>query len=281
MTLYKAEDKAKIRREKAKYAIELAMNNRWVEAIDVNKEIIEVFPSDVEAHNRLGKALMERGRYSEAREAFKAALDLAPNNTITKKNLHRLSLLEVEKAPPVEDRLKMAPHLFIEETGKTGIATLVNPAPQEVLARVTPGEQVYLKVKDHSLLVESNRGDYLGEIEPKLALRLMKLMKGGNKYEAAVTSLDHEDVRVIIKEVYQHPSQAGRVSFPFKEADDFRAYVKEGVFKYEPVVEETYGDEEQPTWQEETESANQGITIVDMGSAPLDAVDQEDEEEQD
>jgi hypothetical protein len=45
-------------------------------------------------------------------------------------------------------------------------------------------------------------------------------MEGGNQYSAAIVSATTEgNVTVIIREIYQDPSQAGRLSFPPKEAE--------------------------------------------------------------
>ena len=84
MTLYQAEYRSRIRREKSKEAIAMAMENRWEDATGVNRSIIELFPDDIEAYNRLGKALFELGRYDEARTAFTKALELSPSNTIAR-----------------------------------------------------------------------------------------------------------------------------------------------------------------------------------------------------
>ena len=56
------------------------------------KAIIENFPNDVDAHNRLGKAYMEMGEYAKAKEAYEKALQLDQYNTIAKKNLQRLDI---------------------------------------------------------------------------------------------------------------------------------------------------------------------------------------------
>ncbi|MEK7872699.1 MAG: hypothetical protein AAB502_02425, partial [Chloroflexota bacterium] len=88
------------------------------------------------------------------------------------------------------------------------------------------------------LAVESMTGEYAGRVEPKLAARLVKLMEGGNTYTAAVTSNNARDVRVIIREVFQHPSQRGRISFPAKEIADFRPYVRGSLMRYDLAEEE-------------------------------------------
>ena len=66
----------RLRRQSSKQAIALAMQGRWREAVAVNKSLIESFPSDVDAYNRLGRAYMELGEYSQAREAYQQALEL-------------------------------------------------------------------------------------------------------------------------------------------------------------------------------------------------------------
>lgn len=224
-------EKARLKRLRTKEAITLAMQSRWQEAVDTNRSIIQVFPDDVDAYNRLGKALTELGRYDEAKEAYSRALNIDPHNSIARKNLDRLFHLK-EAQLWTGDGPKVAPRLFIEETGRTGLTKLHYLAPPEVLARVTAGDQVYLRVKGQDMVVENAQGDYLGRVEPKLALRLIKLMEGGNRYMAAIANVGEEGVKVILREVFQHPSQAGRPSFPSKVIEDFRPYIKDSLFKY-------------------------------------------------
>jgi hypothetical protein len=58
-------------------------------------------------------------------------------------------------------------------------------------------------------------------------------MKGGNRYQAAVTSVTSKEVLVIIRETYKHPSQAGTVSFPSRSGNDYRMYMPNQVLDYE------------------------------------------------
>ena len=53
----------RLKQQRSKEAIALAMQGRWQEAVDINKEIIEDFPDDVDTCNRLGRAYMELGAY--------------------------------------------------------------------------------------------------------------------------------------------------------------------------------------------------------------------------
>ena len=57
MAAFPTEDRLRQKRTKSEQAISLAMKNRWEEAAQVNREILEIFPNEVDAFNRLGKAL--------------------------------------------------------------------------------------------------------------------------------------------------------------------------------------------------------------------------------
>ncbi|MBI4317246.1 MAG: tetratricopeptide repeat protein [Chloroflexi bacterium] len=253
MAHYQTEDRARLRRHWVDQAIQLAMQSRWEEAVGANRAIIELYPNDVDSHNRLGRAYTELGRYREAKESYQRAVELDPNNAIAQKNLARLGNVTIEQLPtPTTERID--PHLFITETGKTGVAGLVRPASKEVLAKMAVGDQVYLKPEGRALLVLNSRGEYLGQVEPKQSQRLIDLMKGGNRYSAALMSLDDSSVRIIIREAYQDPSQAGRVSFPTKVAEvtPIRPYIKETLLRYE-LEEEEEGAEEEAEFSPEEE----------------------------
>jgi tetratricopeptide (TPR) repeat protein len=239
---YPLAEKVNFKQHWSAKAIALALQSRWEEAAAVNRSIVELFPDDIEANNRLGKALTELGRYVEAWEAYNHVLEIDPCNIIANRNLSRLSQLkQVTTRPKKRQELDLS--LFVEETGKTALVKLHNPAPAEALTRISAGDQVYLKVAGNRLIVENGDGEYLGEIEPKLALRLIKLMAGGNRYQAAMATSGRDSGQTIIKEVFQHPSQAGRPSFPPAAADGLRPYLKHGVLKHELLDEEELADE--------------------------------------
>jgi len=235
---YQEEEQVRLRRQGSKQAIALAMQGRWREAIAVNKNLIESFPSDVDAYNRLGKAYMELGEYSQAREAYERAIEIAPYNTIARKNLRRLAHLGKTLVGPERDSHKVEPQHFIEETGKAGVVDLYHLVPPETLARMVAGDKVYLKIDGSSLIVENGRGEYLGQVVPKHGQRLIKLMEGGNEYAAAILSSTEDKISVIIREVYQDPSQVGRPSFPPKGVENLRPYIGDRIIRRELEYEE-------------------------------------------
>ena len=228
---YQEEEQVRIRRQRSKNAIALAMEGRWREAVAANQELIESFPNDVDAYNRLGKAYMEQGEYALAREAYTKAIELDSYNIIAQKNLRRLSYLGEAAVTAEADSAKAKPEHFIEETGKAGVVSLYHLARREILAKMVAGDRVYLKVNDSALAVENSRGEHLGQVEPRHAQRLIKLMEGGNKYTAAIVSSTEDKVSVIIREVYQDPSQAGQLSFPPRGGEGLRPYLSDKVLR--------------------------------------------------
>ncbi|MHB1004113.1 MAG: tetratricopeptide repeat protein [Chloroflexota bacterium] len=256
MVRFQAEERAKLKRQKVEQAIRLAMENRWEEATAVNRSIIELFSADVDAYNRLGKALTELGRYAEAKQSYGKALELDPMNRIAEKNLGRLAHVDVKEAADKGHR-QVDPRLLIEETGKTGFAPLVQLGPKEVLARMAAGDQVQLVPEGRTLLVQNLRGEYLGKVDPKLSQRLIDLMNGGNKYAAAVTVLSDNAITILIREVERHPSQAGRASFPFKpgEGTSVRPYIKGSLLQQYDLDEE---DDEDDNTEEEDAGNEEG-----------------------
>ncbi len=271
------EEKARLRQRLSKEAINLALQGRWEEAEAINKDIIEKFPSDVEAYNRLGRALTELGNFDRAKEAYLKALELAPENAIAKKNLARLTSLSESMAALSSNPHKastskaqtrrVALDLFITEVGKAGVVNLHNVASVDVLAKMGFGDQVRLEAKEQHLIVTNEGGEYLGEVEPRQGLRLIKLMRGGNRYDAAILNVEEDKVQVIIKEVYQHPSQVGHPSFLVKATEHLRTRIKESLLRRGIITDESEAMPEPEYFEEEElgpeeESLPEGFTVV-------------------
>lgn len=233
--VFQAEDRTKAKRYQAEVAIQMALQGKWVEAVQINRQILESFPTDVDACNRLGKALTELGKYADARQSYMKALEIDPLNSIAQKNLNRLSTLG-NKAPPRPAGRKLSPQMFIEETGKTGITSLNRP-DMKIAARMTAGDQVKLDRRNGTLIVRAMDDEYVGEVEPRLGQRLVKLMEGGNEYVAAISSLEEKGVKVFIRETFQNALQTGKLSFPPMVTESFRPYVKDRLVRHDDADE--------------------------------------------
>ena len=226
MSMRGYEDRDKIHKDNARRAVALAMHSRWEQAAALNKAIVREFPDDLEAYNRLGKALSELGRNREARAAFQTVLRRSPNNSIAKKNLSRLTKLADAATPrATARRSRRASRSFVEESGKAGVTTLRKTAPPDALLELTPGDVVRLNANGRSLTVTDESGEYVGLVEPRVGNRIARLMRGGNRYEATVTSVEGRRLDVIIRETYKSPSQARVVSFPSRSGAEYGGYV--------------------------------------------------------
>jgi tetratricopeptide (TPR) repeat protein len=275
-----AEDKARLIRQMSQEAINLAMYGRWQEAISVNLAIIENMPNDVDAYNRLGKAYMELSDYDRAMESYSRVLDLDSGNSIAQKNLVRISQLKASNVVMKEYHAKAAPHQFIGEAGKSGVVNLYNLGDSSVLAKMMAGDKVTLKSKGQQLAVENEEGEYLGQVEPQHALRLIKLLTGGNKYASAIVSIDDSKVRVIIREIYQSPDLLGLPSFPARPLEGFQPHVKDTLLRRRSAEEEEmleevddselFGEEGQDLIPEGFSILEEGISMdSDMGEDDL------------
>ena len=267
------EEKARLVRNDSKQAIALAMEGRWREAVAANKSIVENYPDDIDAFNRLGRAHLELGEYTLARAAYSRARELDPYNTIAEKNLRRLSHLGEADVTVEEGFQPVEPQVFIEETGKAGVASLYKLAPQAVLAEVDAGDKVNLRIDGSSLIVENKRHQYLGEVEPRHSQRLVKLMRGGNEYTATVISSSDDMMAIIIREVYQHPSQEGHLSFPSKGFGSLRSYVSDKILRRQLE----YGESSEPDYLVSNEDDTE---LLDSDTIDDDSGDDDEEEQE-
>ncbi|MBT9166284.1 MAG: hypothetical protein DDT25_00967 [Chloroflexi bacterium] len=257
-------------------AINSAMQREWEKAARINESIIKLSPNDISAHNRLGKALTELGQYTEARKAYGRVLELDPNNSIARRNLQRLSYSKDGQGPP-KDACEIEPGFFIEEAGKARMVNIHRNGPSETLAKLSAGDHVDLQVRGQALVAVNDSGEYLGEIEPRIGLRLIELMKRGNEYQMAIISLRDDRIKVMIKETFQHPAQIGLPSFFLpRPAEDLKPYLKNTMVKYDlddEFLEETEGpghweSEMEPLWQDDIPLEEEVPALVTSPPSP-------------
>jgi tetratricopeptide (TPR) repeat protein len=235
----------RIKRTLAEQATASAAAGKWSEAAETNRRLLEMGP-EADTENRLAKALWELGELGAAREHYQAALALDPTNRIAERNIDRLRTLLVaagDKTVPAQDGSKAPVRIFVEETGKTGFAHLTDLPEAKKLAQVNPGDSVEMTPEGNRLIAFSN-GMRIGVVDPRVAARLLKLIADGNKYLAGVTSLGAQDVRIIIREIYQDPRNYGKVSFPTAaKSTDLRPYTKGTLLREDEEIEEDLEDD--------------------------------------
>lgn len=263
----------KPRSQYADEAVQLAIAGKWDDAVKLNKFIVESFGADEETQNRLGKALSELGKLKDAKVAYEVALKLNPMNTIAKKNAARINTLLHQKEGLKVGGTRVDLNLFVEEMGKT-IITALEGASVDICSKVAAGDVAELKVDGDSIVAETSRGVKLGTLEAKLARRLIKFMRGGNRYQGGVTACDGNTVKLIVRETYQDPKFAGKPSFPMrrKREVEFRPYTKESLLTRGSGVEVFTDDEEEDTLVETpaSDDLEEGMHAVEDEAEPID-----------
>ncbi len=237
----------KLKRDLGSEAVNLASQGEWQRATEVNKAILELFDDDVEAMNRLGKALIELGSYLDARAVLDQVCEIAPYNNIAKKNLARLNQLAADPtnddsgSPKQTKKAAGAPQNFIEESGKSGTTILRNTDRNMAVLRISASDQVVLSKEKNTVNVLTLDGQLLGRIEPKLGNRLARLIDGGNQYTATVVTVNEQGVSVIIRETFKHRSLKNVCSFPSKAKEEDRVFLNEAEARF---MREEEGDDD-------------------------------------
>ena len=261
------EERARLKKQMADQAVKLAVNSRWQEAANLNREYVKVFGDEAEAFNRLGKSLSELGQVTDARGAYAKSLELDPSNTIARRNLDRLAGV-TDSAAAAAGPSQLDTRLFVEETGTATVAKL--QATDEKVGLLDAGDLVELQVQGNAVNVMSVNGDYIGMVEPRIGLRLSRMMGAGNEYTAAMVTTTGEP-KVILRETFRHPSMIDKVSFPQGRSSDVRAYTRKGLLRREEDDElteytddEVVEDESDDGWSETDSELDSGTPDIDV-----------------
>lgn len=284
------------RRHRTDTAIAHALARRWDLAAQENRTLLEEDPKDVEAANRLGKALTELGDTVGAIEAYELALKIDSTNAIARKNLQRLEEQKKTKrapraaartkastgaaastAPPrrrvdvATESLRTAP--LIEDFGKAADLRLLR-VNARAATLVSTGDPAELEITSSGVAVKAAGGTILGHIDPRTGLRLKRMMETGNRYSVVILRSDEGQVDVHVRETLKHPSLVGQASFLPQAGDKRRtprAYTKSSVVQYDRTDDdEDYetDDDEEDVWRP-------------RGVASFDNPSDEDEDEED
>ncbi len=231
------EERVRLKKQMGDQAVKLAVSSRWMEAANLNREYLRTFGDDAEGYNRLGKALSELGQITDAREAYSRSMELEPTNTIAKRNLDRLAGMQ-DTAAAAAGPSQLDTRLFVEETGTATVARL-QATDDESVKLLDAGDVVDLQVQGNAVNVLTTKGNYVGMVEPRVGLRLSKMMTAGNQYAAAMVTTDG-DLKVMLRETFKHPSMIDKVSFPQGRSTDIRAYTRKGLLRRDD--DEDYGE---------------------------------------
>lgn len=203
--------------ELASLATKAALSAEWNEAVKINQKILKASQTDVEALNRLARALTCLGETTKAQKIYKKVLEIDAYNIIAHKNLEKFA----RSKPNGNNQKQNNNHgetadlssLFLFEPGKTKIVSLLNVAASNVLLALNCAEKLIIRAKSHSVAIATKDDSYLGALPDDLAHKLISFMSGGNKYEAYVKSATPKSLVIFIKEVYRAPAFINQPSF--------------------------------------------------------------------
>lgn len=197
-------------------AIEAALDSEWEEALKLNRQIIKNEPNCVDALNRLARAYFELGNISAAKKYYSEALLIDTYNPIAIKNL---KIIQASKKngnahkPSNNHQTRVSPSLFLQEPGKTKVVNLLKVAEPQRLSYVFCGMPVDLVTKNRGLAVTDQSGNYLGVLPDDISHRILRLIRGGNKYSTCVKSVKVNGLSVLIREIFRSSKFRNQPSF--------------------------------------------------------------------
>lgn len=204
-------------------AIDAALDSKWELALKLNKQIIRLDPQNIDALNRLAKAQLELGKINLAKKYYCEVIKIDPYNPIALKNLKIIKSFKLCAGAIFTScaKTRLSPSLFLQEPGKTKMVSLLKIAEPQKLSQAFCGMRVEMAIKNRKITVVDTNGNYLGVLPDDVSHHLLRLFKGGNKYELFVKSIRVNRLSVIIKETFR--------SKKFKNQPSFLQYSDESV----------------------------------------------------
>lgn len=200
-------------------AIQAALLANWEDALLLNQQIIALQPENTDALNRTARAYFELGNYSEAKKFYQSSLKIDPYNQIAAKFLKRIEVFAKKGSSSdrvVKKTITSKPFnldLFIEEPGKTKVVSLLKVAEPQRISMLSSGDEVVISPKNRSVSVTDIDNGYIGVLPDDTAHQLLRLIKGGNKYQAFIKTVKTNALSILIREVHRSTRFKNQPSF--------------------------------------------------------------------
>jgi tetratricopeptide (TPR) repeat protein len=198
-------------------AISAALSSEWQKALELNQQIIQSYPNNVDALNRAARAYFELGDLDQSKKHYQKALEFDPYNQIAFKFLKRIEACRKKggrgENHHSNNHVLLSADMFIEEPGKTKVVNLLKVAEPQRLSLLSPGTLVNLVVKNRGVSVTDPNNDYLGVLPDDLSHQLIRLIKGGNHYQALLKTIKTNSLTVLIRETHRSARFRNQPSF--------------------------------------------------------------------
>lgn len=200
-------------------AINAAISSDWDQAIKLNEKIISHDKKNVDAFQRLGFALLQKGKIRKAKNIYRKALKLQPGNYTISENLERIKILETKKISKLNPTT-LNPYAFLEIPGKTKTITLVNNGQKITLAGLTIGQEVFLVPKKRRVEIRSKNKEYIGCLPDDISKRITIFMKAGSLFSGFIKEANLRSITVFLKEEKRGKKVTRYASFPINSQAD-------------------------------------------------------------
>lgn len=203
----------------AKRAVEAALKSNWDLAIEVNQQIVDKNPTDMDARMRLGRAYVQTKQPDKAKKIFKDILKEDPINPVAIKNLEIVNKGRIDHKMPI----KIDTRSLLKEPGTTTETTLTIVVKGITSNDFAPSENLLFRIKKKSIDVYKMRKDadlLIGTLENVDIVQKLNIANDkGAEINAAYIRGKDKDIVLTIKS-----------SEPvFKaERQDIRPYIKKG-----------------------------------------------------
>lgn len=261
-------------------AIDAAIRSHWEPAIELNSKILDIDKKNVQAILRIAYAYLQTAQYELAKKYYHKALRAQPKNSVAHQYLEKIEILEKGTAKP-QTKTAFNPHLFIESFGKTKTATLANLGQKQILAKLTIGQQIVLKIKKRRVEARTLEDEYIGTLADDISKRLILFIKAKSTYTAYIKEVSFTKVHVFIREDKKGRAVSHHISFPVNLQKNIEQIGDPNQPQTEERADEQADEDEEDTsindWEkmvaEQTEEKEELLDIH-----PEDLDDEEDEE---
>lgn len=201
-------------------AIDAALDSKWDEALKLNKQIIKADPQNIDALNRQAHIFMEMGRINLAKKYYQEVIKIDSYNPIALKNLKIIKSFKPNgHNEPIHltynslPNSKLLPSLFLHEPGKTKLVNLLKVAEPQKLSQAYCGMRVAMVVKNRKITIVDVEDNYLGVLPDDISHHLLRLLKGGSKYDLFIKAIRVNGLSVLIKETFRSKRFKNQPSF--------------------------------------------------------------------
>jgi len=216
-----------------KKAIEASLQQNWKQAINLNTEILKVYPNNVDTKIRLGRCYLQTRDFTKAKKIFREVLKSDPINSLALKNLELAKNQKIE----CNGNGSLKTKSLLKEPGttcETNILTKKGVKGEDFM----PGESLPISIKGKALEIYKYKKDkkiQVGTIEETYIVQKVKCALEREKH-VSVTFIKakEKEILVLIK-----------ASIPIFKPDkiEIRPYLKKGTID-EPELETEFEETE-------------------------------------